>query len=133
MSLDRQKRLTSWRDVAGISEPGTSGEAGVRQRLAARHGTLRDLLTDTIAELDLSYYAVSQYLDQGERSMTHKQWLDERTGHVLKRYEYGVAHLVEQAMGSVTTPEQPRIREVVKPVYIAPPPRKSFLQQLFGG
>ncbi len=97
---------------------------------------LRDLLLDTIAELDLSYYAVSQYLDQGEgeRSLLHAQLLDERAGSVIRRYEYAVARLLEQEMAGVTSNQQPRIREVVKPIYLAPPARTSWLHRLlFGG
>jgi hypothetical protein len=121
----------SWRQVAGISKPET-GES-VRQRLADRHLLLRDLLLDTVTELDLTYDAVSQYLDQTERSLPHAQWLDERTGYVLKRYEYAVSQLLEQAISGVTAPSPPRIREVVKPLFVSPPPAKSFLQRLLGG
>jgi len=133
MLPDTHNRLSSWRQVAGISEPGT-GER-VRHRLADRHRLLRQLLLDTIAELDVTYYAVNAYFDNGTRSLLHAQLLDERGGAALRRYEYAVARLLEQAMAGVTREEQPRIREVgKKEVSIAPPPRKSLLQQLlFGG
>jgi hypothetical protein len=132
MLPEAHKRLSSWRQVAGISEPATGGI--VRHRLADRHRLLRQLLLDTIAELDVTYSAVNAYLDNGNRSALHTQLLDERAGSAARRYEYAVARLLEQAVLSVTTPQEPRIREVVKPIYIAPPPRKSLLRQLlFGG
>jgi hypothetical protein len=131
MVPDAHNKLSSWRHVAGISEPGI-GES-VRERLADRHRMLRLLLLDTIAELDVTFYAVDAYFTQGERSDLHEQLLNERTGSALRRYEYAVARLLEQAVISVTAPEQPRIREVVKPVYLAPPPRKSWLQQFLCG
>jgi hypothetical protein len=131
MSADRHNKLSSWRQVAGISEPET-GER-VRERLARRHRLLRDLLLDTIAELDLSYYAVSQYLDQGERSVPHEEWLDERTAYALGVYERAVAEALRMATRNGLE-DLPREREVVRTVYIAPPPAKSWLHRLlFGG
>jgi hypothetical protein len=123
---NRPDRLSSWRQVAGISEPGT-GES-VREHLAEAHRTLRSLLIDTIVELDITYYEVNAYLDSGNRSLLHAQWLDERAGYVLTRHEYAVIHLLEQAMGAVASPQPP----VVKTVYLAPPPPKSWWQRLFG-
>jgi hypothetical protein len=143
MSSDRQQRgsrpsrLSSWRHVAeGVepprSQPGT-GES-IRHRLADRHRLLRQLLLDTIAELDVTYSAVDAYLDNGNRSALHTQLLDERAGAATRRYEYAVSRLLEQAVIQVTAPPEPRIREVIKPVYVAPPPAKSLLHKLlFGG
>jgi hypothetical protein len=128
---DTQHTLSSWRQVAGISEQGT-GER-VRHRLADRHRLLRQLLLDTIAELDVTYSAVDTYLDNGNRSALHAQCLDERAGSATRRYEYAVSRLLEQAVLSVTAPQEPRIREVVRTVYVAPPPRKSLLRQLLFG
>jgi hypothetical protein len=131
-SGSQTSRLASWRQVAGISEPGT-GER-VRQRLADRHGTLRDLLTDTIADLDLTYALLDAHFAAGQRSVLHAQLLHERAGSATRRYEYAVARLLDQAVISVTDPTEPRIREVEKPIYVAPPPAKSWLHKLlFGG
>jgi hypothetical protein len=132
MLPEAHNRLSSWRQVAGISEPATGGT--VRHRLADRHRLLQQLSLDTIAELDVTYSAVDTYLDNGNRSALHAQCLDERAGSATRRYEYAVSRLLEQAVLSVTAPQEPRIREVVRTVYVAPPPRKSLLRQLlFGG
>ncbi|HZA24459.1 MAG TPA: hypothetical protein VFA32_17970 [Dehalococcoidia bacterium] len=81
----------------------------------------------------MTYDEVNAYLDNGNRSVLHEQRLEERAGAALTRYDYAVFRLLEQGMGSVTVPQQPR--EVVRTeiVYRTPPPAKSFLRRLFGG
>jgi hypothetical protein len=134
---ERHTQLASWRKEVGgeVSEPPlTQPDKArmVREHLASQHRLFRELLLDTVAELDLSYDAVSQYLDQEERSVPHAQWLDERTGYVLGVYERAVAEALRMATRNGLE-DRPREREVVRTIYLAPPPQKSWFQQLLWG
>jgi hypothetical protein len=132
---DLKRRLSSWRDTAGISEPSPlrGGEAGeVRERMRSQNSVLRTLLLDTVAEIDTTLYALDSYLDQGNRSALHEQRLDERTASALHTYERAVARVLDQGIGAASH-DPPREREVIKTVYIQPPPSKPWWKRILGG
>jgi hypothetical protein len=131
-----QNRLSSWRSEVGIIEPSplrTDNGREVREHMRSQHSLLRTLLLDTVAEIDLTLYALEDYLDEGNRSALHEQRLDERTASALYTYERAVARVLDQSIG-VVLQEPPREREVViKTIYVAPPPARPWYQRFFGG
>jgi hypothetical protein len=132
---DLKRRLSSWRNTAGISDhsPLRGGEAGeVRERMRSQNSDLRTLLLDTVAEIDTTLYALDDYLDQGNRSALHEQRLDERTASALHTYERAVARVLERDI-DVTLRDLPQEREVIKTVYLSPPPSKPWWKRIFGG
>src|SRR5687768_8245625 len=132
---DLQRRLSSWRDIAGISDhsPLRGGEAGeVREHMRSQNSVLRTLLLDTVAEIDTTLYALDNYLDQGDRSTMHEQRLDERSASALHTYELAVAKILDQSIGAALR-DLPREREVIKTVYIQPPPPKPWYKRIFSG
>ena len=130
-----QRRLSSWRDTAGISEqsPLRGGEAGeVQKHMRGQNSLLRTLLLDTVSEIDTTLEELEAYMDQGNRSVLHEQRLDERTASALHTYEQAVARVLAQGI-TAALQDLPREREVVKTVYIQPPPPKPWYQRIFGG
>jgi hypothetical protein len=71
-------------------------------------------------------------LDQGNRSALHEQRLDERTASALHTYERAVARVLDQGIGAASH-DPPREREVIKTVYIQPPPSKPWWKRILGG
>jgi hypothetical protein len=58
--------------------------------------------------------------------------LDERTGSALYTYERAVARVLERGIG-ITLQDLPQEREVVRTVYLSPPPAKPWYKRIFGG
>jgi hypothetical protein len=132
---DLQRRLSSWRETAGISEPSplrTDNSREVRAHMRGQNSLLRTLLLDTVTEIDTTLYALEVYMDQGNRSELHAQFLDERAAAALHTYERAVARVLERAIGDVPQ-DLPQEREVIKTVYIQPPPAKPWWKRIFGG
>jgi hypothetical protein len=128
---DLQRRLSSWRRSAGVVE--SSPDTGaVREHMRSQNSVLRTLLLDTVAEIDTTMYALDSYLDQGERSIVHEQRLEERTASALHTYERAVARVLERGI-DITLRDLPREREVIKHVYLSPPPAKPWWKRIFGG
>jgi hypothetical protein len=129
LNPELQKRLSSWRHVAGVVEP--SPETGaVREHMRSQNSLLRTLLLDTVAEIDTTMYALDDYLDQGDRSVMHEQRLDERSTAALNTYEHAVARVLERGISN-TLHGLPREREVIKTVYLQPP-HKPWYKRIFG-
>jgi hypothetical protein len=130
---DLQRRLSSWQRSAGVVEPSPAGNTReVREHMRSQNSLLRTLLLDTVAEIDTTLYALDAHLDQGERSVMHEQRLDERTGSALYTYERAVARVLERGIG-ITLQDLPQEREVVRTVYLSPPPAKPWYKRIFGG
>jgi hypothetical protein len=130
-----QNRLSSWRSEVGIIEPSPlrpDNGREVREHMRSQNSLLRDLLLDTVAEIDETLYALDAYMDQGDRSIMHEQRLDERTGSALYTYERAVARVLEQGIGNALR-DLPKEREVIRTVYISPPPPKPWYKRIFGG
>jgi hypothetical protein len=130
-----RNRLSSWRSEVGIIEPSSFPEDNsreVREHMRSQNSVLRTLLLDTVEEIDTTLYALDSYLDQGDRSIVHEQRLDERTGSALHTYERAVARVLERGI-DVTLHDLPREREVIKTVYLSPPPSKPWWKRIFGG
>jgi hypothetical protein len=126
-----QRRLSSWRRSAGVVE--SSSDTGeVRKHMRSQNSVLRTLLLDTVEEIDTTLYALNDYLDQGDRSIVHEQRLDERSASALYTYERAVARVLEQGISDALR-DLPREREVIKHVYLSPPPAKPWWQRIFGG
>jgi hypothetical protein len=125
------RRLSSWRRSAGVVE--SSPDTGeVRQHMRAQNSLLRTLLLDTVAEIDTTLYALDSYFDQGDRSVMHEERLDERTASALYTYERAVARVLEQGIGNALR-DLPKEREVIRTVYLSPPPAKPWYKRIFGG
>jgi hypothetical protein len=76
---------------------------------------------------------LDSYLDHGDhRSVTHEQRLDERTASALYTYERAVARVLERGISDALR-DLPREREVIKHVYLSPPPAKPWWKRIFGG
>jgi hypothetical protein len=128
---DLKRRLTSWRRSAGVVE--SSPDTGeVREHMRSQNSVLRTLLLDTVAEIDTTMYALDNYLDQGDRSVMHEQRLDERATSALYTYERAVARVLERGTSDALR-DLPREREVIKHVYLSPPPAKPWWKRIFGG
>ena len=130
-----QRRLSSWRDTAGISEQSPFREDNgreVREHMRGQNSLLRTLLLDTVAEIDTTLYALDDYMEQGDRSVMHEQRLDERIASALYTYERAVARVLERSISDALR-DLSREREVIKTVYIQPPPPKSWFKRIFGG
>ena|SRR5919106_1284329 len=130
-----QRRLSSWRDTAGISEqsPLRGGEAGeVQKHMRGQNSLLRTLLLDTVAEIDTTLDELGAYMDQGNRSNLHEQRLDERTASALHTYERAVARVLERSISDALR-DLPKEREVIRTVYLSPPPAKPWWKRIFGG
>ena len=130
-----QRRLASWRSTAGVAEAsvGSGLDHGfVRAHMRAQNGLLRALLLDVVSELDTTFSAVADYLDQGKRSPLHEQRLDERTAAALLTYERAVARVLDGGI-SAALHDLPREREVIKYIYLQQPRAKGWFQRLFGG
>jgi hypothetical protein len=130
-----RNRLSSWRSEVGIIEPSSFPEDNsreVRERMRSQNSVLRTLLLDTVAEIDTTMYALDSYLDQGERSIVHEQRLDERSASALHTYERAVARVLDQGIGAALH-DLPREREVIRTVYLSPPPAKPWWKRIFGG
>ena len=126
-----QRRLSSWRRSAGMVE--SSPDTGeVREHMRSQNSVLRTLLLDTVAEIDTTLYAVDDYFDKGDRSVMHEQRLDERTASALYTYERAVARVLERGISDALR-DLPREREVIKHVYLSPPPAKPWWKRIFGG
>jgi hypothetical protein len=130
-----KERLSSWRNTAGISEPSPlrpNNGREVRAHMRGQNSLLRTLLLDTVSEIDTTLDELEAYMDQGNRSALHEQFLDERTAAALHTYERAVARVLERAIGAPLQ-DLPREREVIKTVYIQPPPPKPWYKRIFGG
>ena len=130
-----QNRLSSWRSEVGIIDPSPlrpDNGREVREHMRSQNSVLRTLLLDTIAEIDTTMYALDDYLDQGNRSVMHEQRLDERTASALYTYERAVARVLERSISDALR-DLPRDREVIKHVYLSPPPAKPWWKRIFGG
>jgi hypothetical protein len=127
-----KRRLSSWQRSAGVVE--SSPDTGaVREHMRSQNSVLRTLLLETVAEIDTTMYALDSYLDQGDhRSVTHEQRLDERTASALHTYERAVARVLDRGFDA-TLRDLPREREVVKTVYIQPPPPRPWWKRIFVG
>ena len=126
-----QRRLSSWRRSTGMVE--SSPDTGaVREHMRSQNSVLRTLLLDTVAEIDTTMYALDDYLDQGNRSVMHEQRLDERTASALYTYERAVARVLDRSISDALR-DLPRDREVIKHVYLSPPPAKPWWKRIFGG
>jgi hypothetical protein len=126
-----KRRLSSWQRNAGVVE--SSPDTGaVREHMRSQNSVLRTLLLDTVAEIDTTMYALDSYLDQGDRSAMHEQRLDERTASALYTYERAVARVLDRGI-DIALRDLPREREVIKHVYLSPPPAKPWWKRIFGG
>ena len=126
-----QRRLSTWRRSAGVVE--SSPDTGaVREHMRSQNSVLRTLLLDTVAEIDTTMYALDDYLDQGDRSVMHDQRLDERTASALYTSERAVARVLDRGI-DIALRDLPREREVIKHVYLSPPPAKPWWKRIFGG
>jgi hypothetical protein len=128
-----QSRLSSWRETAGIIEPSPlrpNKGREVREHMRSQNSLLHTLLLDTVAEIDTTLYALDDYMEQGDRSIMHEQRLDERTASALHTYEQAVARVLAQGI-TAALQDLPREREVVKTVYIKPPPPKPWYKRIF--
>ena len=126
-----KRRLSTWRRSAGVVESSPVTGA-VREHMRSQNSVLRTLLLDTVAEIDTTMYALDDYLDQGDRSVMHEQRLDERTASALYTYERAVAIVLERGI-DIALRDLPREREVIKHVYLSPPPAKPWWERIFGG
>ncbi len=128
-----QRRLSSWRDTAGVVEPSPfrgDNARETREHMRSQNSLLRKLLLDTVSEIDTTLEELEDYMDHGNRSVLHEQRLDERVASALYTYERAVARVLEQSIGAVLQ-DLPREREVVKTVYIQPPPPKPWYKRIF--
>jgi hypothetical protein len=100
--------------------------------MRSQNSVLRTLLLDTVEEIDTTLYALNDYLDQGDRSIVHEQRLDERSASALYTYERAVARVLEQGISNALQ-DLPREREVIRTVYLSPPPPKPWWKRIFGG
>jgi hypothetical protein len=125
------RRLSSWRRSAGVVES-SSDTGAVREHMRSQNSVLRTLLLDTVEEIDTTLYALNDYLDQGDRSIVHEQRLDERSASALYTYERAVARVLEQGISNALQ-DLPREREVIRTVYLSPPPPKPWWKRIFGG
>jgi hypothetical protein len=125
------RRLSSWRRSAGVIES-SSDTGAVREHMRSQNSVLRTLLLDTVEEIDTTLYALNDYLDQGDRSIVHEQRLDERSASALYTYERAVARVLEQGISNALQ-DLPREREVIRTVYLSPPPPKPWWKRIFGG
>ena len=125
-----QQRLSSWRRSAGMVEP-SPATGTVREHMRAQNSLLRTLLLDTVAEIDTTLFALEAYVAQGDRSPMHEQRLDERSASALYTYERAVGRVLERGI-SDGLHNLPREREVIKTVYLQPPP-KPWYKRIFGG
>jgi hypothetical protein len=126
-----KRRLSSWRRSAGVVES-SSDTGAVREHMRSQNSVLRTLLLDTVEEIDTTLYALNDYLDQGDRSIVHEQRLDERSASALYTYERAVARVLEQGISNALQ-DLPREREVIRTVYLSPPPPKPWWKRIFGG
>jgi hypothetical protein len=130
-SNNLKRRLSSWRRNAGVVE--SSPDTGeVRAHMRSQHSLLRTLLLDTVEEIDTTLYDLEAYLDHGDRSIIHEQRLDERTASALHTYERAVARVLDRGIDA-TLRDLPREREVIRTVYVQPPPAKPWWKRIFGG
>jgi cob(I)alamin adenosyltransferase len=98
-----------------------------------QNSLLRTLLLDTVAEIDTTLDELEDYMDQGNRSALREQRLDERTASALHTYERAVARVLERSISDALR-DLPKEREVIKTVYLSPPPPpKPWYQRIFGG
>jgi hypothetical protein len=133
LNPELQKRLSSWRDVAGVVEHSSDsmGESGFNEvQVRARQRRIATMCLNTVKAHDAFVAELKAYIGKGDRDPSHQQRVEDEAAFALGVFEQVSALSLEKGIQHEL---QNLPKEVIQTVYVQPPaPPRSWLQRMLG-
>jgi hypothetical protein len=131
LNPELQKRLSSWRHVAGVVEhsPDSMGESGFNEvQVRARQRRGARMCVNTVKEHDAFIADLKPIVEQGGRDTHYQQRVEDYAAFALGVFEQFSAETLHQGLRNEL---ENLPKEVIETITVpAPPPPKSWLQRL---
>jgi hypothetical protein len=134
LNPELQRRLSSWRHVAGVVEhsPDSMGESGFNEvQVRSRQRRVAKLCLNTVKVHDAFVADLKAHVENQQRDLHHQSRVEDEAAFALGVFEQTSALILQKGIENEAA-DLPR--EVVETVFVSPPaPPKSWFQRLLLG
>jgi hypothetical protein len=134
LNPELKKRLSSWREVAGVVEhsPDSIGESSINEaQVRQRQRRAESMLLHMLKGHDAFYAALKAHIEQGGREGNYQQRIEDMSAFALGVFEQFSAENIHNGLRNEL---ENLPKEIIQTITVpAPQPPKSWFQRLLFG